>query len=171
MNEWISVDDRLPEHKTPVVVHSEKCGVLDGSLRDDGRDFWRHVWQCGAHLVSDVTHWMPRHYPDPPEPEPQKHCRDCASWGGDMSVHFQEWGKCARKEGMLLHGDAVCLFQRDGEPQAKIDGPFSACPFECEGQYIIMFQKSACLPFSFPNERNIQKMCDWFNKLWNEKIS
>lgn len=55
--EWISVEDRLPEEKTPVLV-ANTFGV-DIAFAQEG--FWYTQYdECKVH----VTHWMP--LPDPP---------------------------------------------------------------------------------------------------------
>ena len=64
MNEWISVEDRLPKIGTPVIVQGG-CGYYDG-------ENWRTylaIKSNGAYAVIQwkVTHWMP--LPAPPAEE------------------------------------------------------------------------------------------------------
>jgi hypothetical protein len=66
-SKWISVDDKLPERRKPVFIYSRHHGVLDGGLLYDGGQNGVSVWECGVHLAQDVTHWMPKEYPGPPE--------------------------------------------------------------------------------------------------------
>lgn len=71
MNEWISVDERVPESSADVTVFSEEYGVVNGY-------YWSGIgWApteepkwfvcCGEHegSVYDVTHWQP--LPEPPQ--------------------------------------------------------------------------------------------------------
>ena len=62
-NEWISVEDRLPEEDTRVLVHlNTKPMVYDTDRRLNGK--WVR-WN------SNVTHWMPI----PELPKGEKICR------------------------------------------------------------------------------------------------
>ena len=63
MNEWISIEDRLPEEKLDVILFGIKCptsfiGYLDGEdfVCDNANEFVP---------VSYISHWMP--LPEPPE--------------------------------------------------------------------------------------------------------
>ena len=47
VQEWISVDDRLPDVGNIVLIYSETDGVCLDSYSDDTFDYF------------DVTHWMP----------------------------------------------------------------------------------------------------------------
>lgn len=66
MQEWISVDDRLPEEKVNCIVHYKHAYCNNdgywaiGSCFYDGEKF-----QIG--LAYKVTHWMP--LPEPPKEE------------------------------------------------------------------------------------------------------
>ena len=53
VQEWISVDDRLPDVGNIVLIYSETDGVCLGSYSDDTFDYF------------DVTHWMS--IPQPPK--------------------------------------------------------------------------------------------------------
>ena len=55
VQEWISVDDRLPDVGNIVLIYSETYGVCLDSYSDDTFDYF------------DVTHWMP--LPQPPKGE------------------------------------------------------------------------------------------------------
>jgi hypothetical protein len=58
---WISVEDRLPEKHTAVLVYTDMHGNHAASF--DGEE-----WFCdygGEWLFPNVTHWMP--LPEPPE--------------------------------------------------------------------------------------------------------
>ena len=66
VQEWISVDDRLPEEKVNCIVHYKHayCDNDDywaiGVCLYDGEKFW-------IGLSYKVTHWMP--LPEPPKGE------------------------------------------------------------------------------------------------------
>ena len=52
-NEWISVEERLPEEKQRVIVRCEHVGTSVGWI------LWgRWMTDIGPH-AGDVTHWMP----------------------------------------------------------------------------------------------------------------
>ena len=55
VQEWVSVDDRLPDVGNIVLIYSETYGVCLDSYSDDTFDYF------------DVTHWMP--LPQPPKGE------------------------------------------------------------------------------------------------------
>lgn len=58
-NEWVSVEDRLPEEKQRVIVRCERVGTSVGWI------LWgRWMTDIGPH-AGDVTHWMP--LPAPPD--------------------------------------------------------------------------------------------------------
>ena len=57
-NEWVSVEERLPEEKQMVIVRCERVGTSVGWI------LWgRWMTDIGPH-AGDVTHWMPL----PPSP-------------------------------------------------------------------------------------------------------
>ena len=61
-NEWVSVEERLPEEKQRVIVRCERVGTSVGWI------LWgRWMTDIGAH-AGDVTHWMP--LPAPPDRRP-----------------------------------------------------------------------------------------------------
>ena len=58
-NEWVRVEERLPEEKQRVIVRCERVGTSVGWI------LWgRWMTDIGPH-AGDVTHWMP--LPAPPE--------------------------------------------------------------------------------------------------------
>ena len=65
-NEWVSVEERLPEEKQRVIVRCERVGTSVGWI------LWgRWMTDIGPH-AGDVTHWMPLPVPPyrrPPEGE------------------------------------------------------------------------------------------------------
>lgn len=68
-NEWIDVCDKLPERLKSVYVNSKEYGVRDGILLAK-RAGGALDWNCdGVYFVQDVTHWMPKEYPEPPRHE------------------------------------------------------------------------------------------------------
>lgn len=62
MNEWISVEDRLPENDDHVLAATQnKRGEYNIV-----KAYYHHGLGCwAAGMNSNVTHWMP--LPDPPE--------------------------------------------------------------------------------------------------------
>ena len=61
MSEWISVEDRLPEHCEKVIVCHGKNKTVEIGMWHRGHKWTDKPW--GLYL--DVTHWQP--IPDPPE--------------------------------------------------------------------------------------------------------
>ena len=61
-NEWVRVEERLPEEKQRVIVRCERVGTSVGWI------LWgRWMTDIGTH-AGDVTHWMP--LPAPPDRRP-----------------------------------------------------------------------------------------------------
>ena len=58
-NEWVSVEERLPEEKQRVIVRCERVGTSVGWILWGG---W--MTDIGPH-AGEVTHWMP--LPQPPK--------------------------------------------------------------------------------------------------------
>ena len=66
VQEWVSVDDRLPKNWTDVLV-SSRFGFLETAVYTGTPGKWRIGWN-GDMLESDsITHWMP--LPEPPKGE------------------------------------------------------------------------------------------------------
>jgi len=63
--EWVSVEDRMPEEGTWVLV-CEKDGCMFIDVRDDGE------WRIGVQALAVITHWMP--LPEPPGGKDGKTC-------------------------------------------------------------------------------------------------
>ncbi len=74
MNEWISVEERLPDEGVRVLV----CNIYGGSLPNQGDTGYvvdHGVMEDGEWCIQDdlffhVTHWMP--LPEPPVSECQR---------------------------------------------------------------------------------------------------
>ena len=64
VQEWISVDDRLPENGKEGVLIALRWGEVDIGWCEDGR--WRSEFVNG-YEDGEVTHWMP--IPQPPKGE------------------------------------------------------------------------------------------------------
>ena len=67
MNEWISVDDRLPENFQSVLVCTKNMGINLWEYREDSptEDVWIDD-RLNVYSIYDVTHWMP--LPEQPTP-------------------------------------------------------------------------------------------------------
>ena len=64
VQEWISVDDRLPENGKEGVLIALRWGEVDIGWCEDGR--WRSEF-VNEYEDGEVTHWMP--LPNPPKGE------------------------------------------------------------------------------------------------------
>ena len=64
VQEWISVDDRLPESGKESVLIALRWGEVDIGWCEDGR--WRSEF-VNEYEEGEVTHWMP--LPEPPKGE------------------------------------------------------------------------------------------------------
>ncbi len=60
--EWISVNERLPEECTHVIVHDE-----DGTVGEAFHSISDHFEWVANEKIAFVTHWMP--LPEPPKGE------------------------------------------------------------------------------------------------------
>jgi hypothetical protein len=60
--EWISVEERLPEECTHVIVHDE-----DGTVGEAFHSISDHFEWVANEKIAFVTHWMP--LPEPPKGE------------------------------------------------------------------------------------------------------
>lgn len=67
-SKWISVDDRLPDIDTEVLICTDKGLYYDVAQYSGGKKFWtlERNPDCWV-TVSGVTHWMP--LPEPPKEE------------------------------------------------------------------------------------------------------
>ena len=61
VQEWISVDDRLPEHDEIVIICTDENFIYAGELVGDTWFLDNDSW------TATVTHWMP--LPEPPKGE------------------------------------------------------------------------------------------------------
>lgn len=63
MDNWISVEEELPETGVPVIVYNTEGATLIGVLLNNG---WAAFFQDGYNLMGDLyaTHWQP--LPSPP---------------------------------------------------------------------------------------------------------
>jgi hypothetical protein len=69
MSEWISVEERLPEHKQRVLVfYNNHFWVVEAWIQSDGMWFWPTGGYQKGIPPNHATHWMP--LPDPPEATP-----------------------------------------------------------------------------------------------------
>ena len=66
VQEWIPVDDRLPEDWTDVLV-SSRFGFLETAVYTGNPGKWRIGWNGDMLEADSITHWMP--LPQPPEGE------------------------------------------------------------------------------------------------------
>lgn len=62
-NEWVSVDERLPENHAQVLMWSAKWNIAEAGSYYNGR-FWVYSEIGDAYIADDITHWMP--LPAPP---------------------------------------------------------------------------------------------------------
>ena len=69
MDEWRSIDEFLPSLGAPVFVCSKSLGVKDGMLASHDHRAGMLIWVIDGTLCFDITHWMPKHYPKPPQGE------------------------------------------------------------------------------------------------------
>ena len=67
VQEWISVDDRLPRTNVGVLVYTPRLkNIFEAFYRVDGK--WEIFSYRGGEILNDkVTHWMP--IPQPPKGE------------------------------------------------------------------------------------------------------
>ena len=66
VQEWIPVNDRLPEEWTDVLVLS-RFGFLETAVYTGTPGKWRIGWNGDMLEADSITHWMP--LPDPPKGE------------------------------------------------------------------------------------------------------
>ena len=65
-NEWVSVEERLPEGHVQVLMWSAKGNIAEaGSYYN--KNFWVYSEIGDGYIADDITHWMP--LPEPPKKE------------------------------------------------------------------------------------------------------
>ena len=63
-NEWVSVEDELPENNTQVLMWSARWKIAEaGSYYN--QHFWVYSEIGDGYIADNITHWMP--LPNPPE--------------------------------------------------------------------------------------------------------
>ena len=66
-NEWVSVEERLPENNAQVLMWSAKWKIAEaGSYYN--QDFWVYSEIGDGYIADKITHWMP--LPAPPDRRP-----------------------------------------------------------------------------------------------------
>jgi hypothetical protein len=73
VNEWIPVDEKLPDFEVlEVWCYDKDKGVVIGACEDSGGEYWSHIDKDEDGLVYvertlyEVTHWQPLQKPEPP---------------------------------------------------------------------------------------------------------
>ena len=66
-NEWISVEERLPEGHMQVLMWSAKWGIAEAGSYYNSR-FWVYNELGDGYVVDRITHWIP--LPAPPDRRP-----------------------------------------------------------------------------------------------------
>ena len=66
-NEWVSVEERLPENHAQVLMWSAKWNIAEAGSYYNGR-FWVYSEIGDAYIADDITHWML--LPTPPDRRP-----------------------------------------------------------------------------------------------------
>lgn len=66
-NEWVSVEERLPENNAQVLMWSAKWNIAEAGSYYNGR-FWVYSEIGDAYIADDITHWMS--LPEPPDRRP-----------------------------------------------------------------------------------------------------
>ena len=65
-NRWISVEERLPESETVVIVYDRaKDIVCEGYLSSEAGGWCENTWWLRR--LQNVTHWTPKVLPDAPK--------------------------------------------------------------------------------------------------------
>jgi hypothetical protein len=55
MNDWVKVDDRLPEEEESVLL-CDGFSICIGHIFDSENKYW---WNSPDIMMNDITHWMP----------------------------------------------------------------------------------------------------------------
>ena len=63
-NEWVSVEERLPENHAQVLMWSAKWNIAEAGSYYNGR-FWVYSEIGDGYIADNITHWMP--LPAPPK--------------------------------------------------------------------------------------------------------
>lgn len=66
-NEWVSVEERLPENHAQVLMWSAKWNIAEAGSYYNGR-FWVYSEIGDEYIADDITHWML--LPTPPDRRP-----------------------------------------------------------------------------------------------------
>lgn len=67
LNEWISVEERLPEGHMQVLMWSARWKIAEaGSYYN--KHFWVYTEIGDGYIADNITHWMP--LPEPPDRRP-----------------------------------------------------------------------------------------------------
>ena len=66
VQEWVSIDDRLPKNWTDVLV-STRSGFLETAVYTGTPGKWMIGWNGDMLEADSITHWMPM--PQPPKGE------------------------------------------------------------------------------------------------------
>ena len=66
-NEWVSVEERLPENNAQVLMWSAKWNIAEAGSYYNGR-FWVYSEIGDRYIADDITHWMS--LPAPPDRRP-----------------------------------------------------------------------------------------------------
>ena len=66
-NEWVSVEERLPENNAQVLMWSAKWNIAEAGSYYNGR-FWVYSEIGDGYIADDITHWMS--LPAPPDRRP-----------------------------------------------------------------------------------------------------
>lgn len=68
-NEWVNVEERLPENYADVLMWSAKWNIAEAGSYYNGW-FWVHNEVGDAYIADNITYWMP--LPEPPDRCPPK---------------------------------------------------------------------------------------------------
>ena len=66
-NEWVSVEDRLPENNADVLMWRGKWKIAEAGTYRNAR-FWVYDEIGDSYVADDITHWM--YLPAPPDRRP-----------------------------------------------------------------------------------------------------